>query len=292
MNQKIELSRQLAEARGVIENRLTNDMLFHMVMSRSERALKGLICALKGLREEDVKQVSVLNPINYDEYLQKEIVVDTLVELNNSELLNIEVQVKRDTDWIKRSLLYLCRAYDNLAGEDRAYENLKPTTHIGIMDHDLFPEHKEFYARYLLRNTGDGHIYTDIFGINVLSLNQIGLATEEDKAAGLEYWAKVFKAETWEELADLAERSRAVAETAELMYKVSADVHERSVLRAHRKYQEMYASAMSGKERAERALTETKTALKEAEAELDTTRQELEAKDREIAELRRQLAEK
>ena len=291
MKKKITLSEPLAKASGAIETTLKNDMMFHMVMSRSDLALKGLICALQGLEEEDVKSVTLLNPINYDEYLQKEIIVDTLVELNTKEVLNIEVQIERDKEWIKRSLLYLCRAYDNLMGEDREYARLKPTTHIGILDHDLFPEHREFYGKYLLKNVKDGHVYTDIFGMNVLSLNRTELATEEDKSNRLDYWAQVFKAETWEELRQLAERSEAMAETAELVYKVNADVHERSILRAHRKYQEVYATAMAGLKRAEAERDEAFTERDEAFTRLDEAFAKLDQKDAEIAELRRQLAE-
>ncbi|MBR5968893.1 MAG: Rpn family recombination-promoting nuclease/putative transposase, partial [Lachnospiraceae bacterium] len=205
MENQIKLSRQLASASGSIEVTLKNDMMFHMVMARSETALKGLVCTLKGLREKDVRSVKLLNPINYDEYLEKEIIVDTLVEMNNAEILNIELQVIRDPDWIKRSLLYLCRAYDNIKGEEKGYERLKPTTHIGILDHDLFPEHPEFYAKYLMINVKTGMVYTSIFGMNVLSLNRIRLATDEDKKHRLDYWARVFRAETWEELKALAE---------------------------------------------------------------------------------------
>ena len=138
MTTRIKLSRQLAEASGPIETTLKNDMMFHMVMARAEGGLKGLICALKGLREEDVRSVKLLNPISYDDYLEKEIVVDTLVELNNGEILIIELQVRKDPYWIKRSLLYLCRAYDNIKGEQKEFDRLKPTTHIGILDYDLF----------------------------------------------------------------------------------------------------------------------------------------------------------
>ena len=194
MKKKIELSEQLANASGAIETSLRNDMMFHMVMSRSDLALKGLISALMGMREEDVKSVTVLNPINYDEYLHKKIIVDTLVEMNNNEILNIEVQVQQDKHWIKRSLLYLSRSFDNLTGENKSYATLKPTTHIGILDHDLFSDHLEFYARYQLRNAKDGHVYTDIFGMNVLSLKRTELATTEDKENRLDYWAEVFRA--------------------------------------------------------------------------------------------------
>ena len=40
MEKKTTLSKELAAATGALENKLTNDMMFHMVMSRSERALK------------------------------------------------------------------------------------------------------------------------------------------------------------------------------------------------------------------------------------------------------------
>ena len=274
MEKRIKLSRQLAGASGSMEVTLKNDMMFHMVMARSETALKGLVCALKGLREEDVRSVTLLNPINYDEYLEKEIVVDTLVELNNAEILNIELQVKRDPDWIRRSLLYLCRAYDNIKGEDKGYHRLKPTTHIGILDHDLFPEHPEFYAKYLLTNVSNGNVYTSIFGMNVLSLNRIPLATEEDRNHKLDFWAKVFRAETWEELKGLAERSKAVSEVAETMYRVSAEQHNQSILRARRKYEEIHATIMYAKARAEAERDEAVARLDAAEAKLDAVKAE------------------
>ncbi|MBR5968854.1 MAG: Rpn family recombination-promoting nuclease/putative transposase [Lachnospiraceae bacterium] len=296
MTNRIRLSRQLAGASGSIEITLKNDMLFHMVMARSERALKGLVCALKGLREEDVRSVRLLNPINYDEYLEKEVVVDTLVEMNNAEILNIELQIRRDKEWIKRSLLYLCRAYDNIKGEDKGYERLKPTTHIGILDHDLFPEHPEFYAKYLLTNVSNGNIYTSIFGMNVLSLNRIGLATEEDRNNKLDYWAKLFRAETWEELKSLAERSEAMSEVAEAMYRVSAEQHNQSILRARRKYEEIHATIVNARDRAEAErdavvvkLDAAEAKLGAAEAKLGATEAKLSAAEEELARLKAEL---
>ena len=252
-----------------------------MVMSRTGRGLKGLICALKGLREDEVREVTILNPISYGDYLQKEIIVDTLVELNNNEVLNIELQVEKDPDWIKRSLLYLCRAYDNIRGDDKDYDSLKPTTHIGILDYDLFPDYPEFYAKYLLTNVENGNVYTTIFGMNVLSLKRTELATEEDKANRLDYWAEVFRAETWEELKKLAEQSQTVAEVAEAMYQVSADEHARSILRARRKYEEVFTTAINRQARAEAKLADAEKRHASEMAE----------KDREIERLRRQLEE-
>lgn len=48
-------------------------------------------------------------------------------------------------------------------------------------------------------NVKTGKIYNDKFVLNVLSLNRIELATEKDGEWGLDRWAALFKAKTWEE---------------------------------------------------------------------------------------------
>lgn len=47
-------------------------------------------------------------------------------------------------------------------------------------------------------NVKKHYIYNDNFTLNVLDLSQIELATDEDKAYKMDYWAKLFKAKTWE----------------------------------------------------------------------------------------------
>ena len=42
-------------ATGEIEFTLMSDMMFHYVMQKSERALTGLVCALKGISPDDVQ---------------------------------------------------------------------------------------------------------------------------------------------------------------------------------------------------------------------------------------------
>lgn len=47
-------------------------------------------------------------------------------------------------NWPERSLVYLCRLFDNLhAGDD--YTEISPACHISILDFTLFPEQTEFY---------------------------------------------------------------------------------------------------------------------------------------------------
>jgi len=50
-------------------------------------------------------------------------------------------------------------------------------------------------------NTQSHHIYNDNFDLRVINLTQIKLATDEDKQFQIDYWAALFKSETWEEIA-------------------------------------------------------------------------------------------
>ena len=60
-------------------------------------------------------------------------------------------------------------------------------------------------------------MYSDKFTLSVVNLSCINLATEEDRAYGIDYWAAMFKAKTWEEVKKLAkqislEKEKAVQE--------------------------------------------------------------------------------
>lgn len=62
----------------------------------------------------------------------------------------------------------------------------------------------KFYSKNAMMNIKTLQIYSSDFLLNVLDLNCINLATEEDKSCKLDYWAKFFKATTWEEIKMLA----------------------------------------------------------------------------------------
>lgn len=231
------------DATGTIEFTLKSDLMFHYVMQKSERALKGLVCSLNGIPASMVKELIVLNPIDFNDDLQKT-VMDLKLILNTNEILNIELQVYTDKYWIQRSLLYLCRAYDSIdAGDD--YSKIKPTTHFCITDQNLFPEYPEFYSEYLLLNTKNHQPYTKNFGIKVLELNHTNLATQEDIDNNLVYWADLFKADTWEKFQELAEGRPDIEEVGNLMLEVNADTKAKELLEGQRRYREMMNSQYS-----------------------------------------------
>ncbi|SFB81269.1 PD-(D/E)XK nuclease family transposase [Butyrivibrio sp. YAB3001] len=240
MNKSKLNNRSYQNATGTIEFSLTSDLVLHYVMQQSKRALIRLVCSLKGIKISDVLDIKVENPIDLNS-LKKETVMDLKLLLNNGEILNIELQMYTDKYWIPRSVLYLCRAYDCIKEGDN-YSLLKPTTHFCITNQDLFLDSPEFYSKFMLLNTKTFKPYTKNIALNVLQLNHTELATDDDIANDLVYWAKLFNATTWEEFRVLAKDNEAIEEVGNLIYTINTDDQTREILEGQRRYREQSAS--------------------------------------------------
>lgn len=222
---------------------LKNDYMFRAALQSNERVLRGLVCALLDLEEETLKECQIENPIILGEEMdEKTCVLDVKILLNNSERLNIELQTTDYKDWPDRSLLYLCRAFDDLK-KGAKYTELKPTIHIGILDFSPFPEEKEFYSEYQLMNIKTHRFYNSKFVMRVLNLTQIESVSEEEKQSDLYYWAQLFRATSWEEISMLAEKKSVLNEAVTTIQKLNADERIRMQCEAQEKYEHDMASA-------------------------------------------------
>ena len=132
------------------------------------------------------------------------------------------MQVENELNWKDRSLVYLCRTFDQLyAGEN--YSEAKPAIHIGFLCFTPFKEYSEFYAKYKLLNVKNYHPYSDKFELRVVDLKNIELATEEDKQYQIDHWASLFMAKTWEDLKMVAQTNEFMQEATETLYELNAD---------------------------------------------------------------------
>lgn len=66
----------------------------------------------------------------------------------------------------------------------------------------------------------------------MVNLNQIELATKEDQDYNIDYWARIFKAKTWEELKMFAKDNEYLQEAAESLYVANGDEIVRQQCRA------------------------------------------------------------
>ena len=151
-----------------------------------------------------------------------------------------------------------------------------PVTHIGFLDYDLFPEEKEFYSKNMLQNVKTGTIYNRNFCLRVLSLNQVELATEEDKRWHIDEWARLFKATTWEELKMIAEKDKVYSEAANSIYEQNSDETVRMMCEARREaiFHEQYVQ--NKMERLEKQLSQKDEQLSQKDSLIEQLQAELE----------------
>lgn len=274
----------LKDAHGPVLFNMTNDYLFRAVLQTNHNVLKGLVCSLLHLDEKDIKSLKILNPIELGKQIdKKEFHLDVKLDLNNNTTINLEMQVRFQDFWADRSLGYLCRTYDNLTKGDN-YKNSPTAIHIGIIDFDLFPEHPEFYSTYKLLNVKNLQTYTSKFRLGVLNLKQIELATEEDKEFKIDYWAKFFKAKTWEEIKMLAEQYPIIADAAVSIHEMTAEEKIRAICETRADYDRIertwkleIAELQEANDTLQEQLNESNSELNRAHSENAVLRAEIEA---------------
>ena len=265
------------DATGVIEYKMTNNYMFRFVLQKNQKVLKGLIASLLHLNPSEIKKVEIRNPINLAGNVSgKEFILDIEVMLNDDTLINLEMQVANEHNWPERSLSYACRSFDNLF-QGQKYEEAIQVIHIGFLEFTLFEDSPEFYSEFKMINVKNHRIYSDKFILRVVDLNKIELVTEEDKVFQIDYWARLFKAKTWEELKMLAKDNDYLQEAAESLYIANADEIVRQQCRAR-----------EDAERRERTLVRN---LRIAEEKIAKKDEQLAEKDKLIQELQLKLSQ-
>jgi predicted transposase/invertase (TIGR01784 family) len=294
---EINAATSYKEATGRIAYGLTNDYMFKIVLESNIEILKALICALLHLSITDIISIDIRNPIIPGKSIgEKNFILDIKIVLNNNTVIDIEMQLNNLGNWIDRSLNYLCRLYNNLSpGQD--YTETMSAIHIGFLDFTLFEDNPEFYATYRMMNTKNFNIYSDKFTLSVVDLNKTELATDEDKAYGIDQWAKLFKATTWEELKTMATQNPVFEDVAKSMFMYSSD---KDVLEQCYKveYNQRFVNHLNDENKSLKAsndkLKASNDELKVSNDELKASNDELKAdnadKDNRIAELQSEIA--
>ena len=165
-------------------------------------------------------------------------------KLNNTEYINIEMQVTDLGDWPERSITYLCRSFDHLQ-RGRDYGDISTTIHIGILDFNLKHVKPEFYSEFKLMNVKTHEIYSDKFVLRVLNLKALEEDSIAKEPADLYYWARLFKATTWEELKMLAKKNSDIEETIVTLHELSDDEKIKLQCEARERFERDMASAIA-----------------------------------------------
>lgn len=165
----------------------------------------------------------------------KTCIMDVRVLLNDSRLINLEMQIGHLENWPNRSIFYLSRLFCNIhSGEN--YSRIKPSIHIGILTELLFDDVKDFYSEYLLMNTKNQRVFSRNFSLRVLQLSQLEMVPEEKRDSELYKWARLFRARTWEEIQMAVEDSKVMGEAVKCLYELSEEENIRLLCEGRERY--------------------------------------------------------
>ena len=288
----LQIFTSLKDATGKLDYRLTNDCMFHLVFQKNPKALLGLCASLLHMHPKEILSVEVLNPFEFKTIpTDKAFVLDLKVMLNDNRILNFEVQVVDEKDWPERSLSYACRTFDQLQ-KGETYLDVKPIRHIGFLDYDLKNFTPEFYATYKLLNVTNYELYSDKFALSVVNLNQINNATAEDRKYGIDHWAQLFKATTWEAIKQMAQKNEYISSAAETMFESSQDRSMRIYLEGVEEANRIRRGQERLIEEAAAAIAKKEALIAEAEATIAEKESVIEKAEATIAEKDKALAEK
>ena len=279
-------------ATGSIDYPFTNDYMFRAILQKDKQVLKALVSALLHLEKDSVKEVTITNPIELGAAISdKDFILDIRINLDGEKLIDLEMQVTNQYNWPERSISYAARSFDHLnSGQD--YSEVLTVHSIGFLNYTLFPEAPEFFATYELRNRKSGKLYSSKFSIHVLDLTKIDLATKEDKKYGIDRWARLFMAKTWEELRMVAKNNPDLLQASNELYTINKDdlIRQQARARADAEFWERNRNARIKK--LEEALIEKDNSIAEKNSMIAEKDNALAEKDSMIAEKDNALAEK
>lgn len=268
---------------GELPVRMTNDYLFKALLQSDNETLKAILASLLHMPISRIKSAKIKNEILLGTHIDaKTFILDVNIELNNRVVIDLEMQVVKEEWWADRSISYICRSFDKLNRGD-VYDNAKAVRQIAFCDFTLFEKSPEFYATYKIVNVKNPKsIYSEKFIISNIDLTKIDLATKQDKKYGIDRWARLFKAETWEDMKMLAKEDKTMERAISGVWQLT---EEEAIREECLKREEWLMNYNWEKEKQARTAEENKK-LKER---LKQKNSEIKQKDTKIAELEEEL---
>ena len=276
---------------GELPVKMTNDYLFRALLQSDNEVLKALLASLLKMKVGEIRSAEVTNPILLGESIsEKTYIMDVRVVLNDEVVINLEMQVIRESGWEDRSVLYTCRIFDRL-NRGSAYDNARPVRQIAFCDFTLFKDYPEFYSTYRLINEKNPKVvYTEKFVISNVDLTRIDLATEEDKKYGLDQWCRLFKARSWEDMNTLAKENEVMSRAISGVWQLTEDerIREECLAREEWIANDNWKNETIAKQN--ETITQLGTRIEELEATMKQLSDKLEEKEKIIEELKRNMS--
>jgi predicted transposase/invertase (TIGR01784 family) len=239
------------------------DVAFKMIFSDTEEgkiALMSLLNCILELDESDkIEDISFLNTIHIAESLEeKESIMDVRVQTTQGFEIDIEMQLKNNCDYIKRSLYYLSKLLSKQHVRGKNYDSLNKSISINILDFNLFSESSNLHHTYRFKEQFCNFELTDAMELHFIELPKIknyliNLSKLEHGISEFEQWAFFLKYATDDSKHDIIEHIINSVEGIKMAHKslikVSSDEQKQAIYDSREKFiNDLHASMFTAKQ--------------------------------------------
>ena len=219
------------------------DVIFKKFFTENKDMLHAFIADILEIPMESITEIVITNP---------ELVPETSdgkfsrVDLNlkvDGSLINIEVQLDNDEDFIDRTLFYWSKLYTSELKKGEPYSTLKKTITINIVDFKMF-DGTDFHNEIITSIKGTGEVFSDKFSMHFLELKKVGKNINPNNRR--ELWMHFFNADSEEDFEMLKKTNDSVmGKAVDVIYDMSEDTKIREMARLREKTLHDNASAMA-----------------------------------------------
>jgi predicted transposase/invertase (TIGR01784 family) len=103
----------------------------------------------------------------------KKATLDIRAEIQDGRHVNIEIQLKNEHDMAKRSLFYWAELFSRQMVQTQAYETLKDTITINILNFDYLQETDEFHSEFGILEKKKHFVLTDALGMHFIEMPKL-----------------------------------------------------------------------------------------------------------------------
>lgn len=224
--------------RDVVSAKL--DVIFKKLFTENTDLLHSFVASMLDIPPESIKEIQISNP-----ELPPETVTSKFSRLDLSlnvddKLVNVEIQVKTDTDFRDRTLFYWAKLYTSELKSGEDYGTLKQTITINIINFNMF-EGNDYHTEVAAMIKDRNEIFSDKFSMHFFELKKIS----KNPKTSREQWLQFINADSEENLKMVEATSIPIIQKAvKVIYDMSEDTKTREIARLREKALHDEASAL------------------------------------------------
>ena len=204
------------------------DFAFRELMEDDE-IRRYFICDVLNMPVEQVKETRLGNSfLRRRHQKMKQGILDVKMFLHDGTRINLEMQLRRQKFWEKRSLYYLTKMYADILFMGEHFDRLRRCVAISILDFNL-TEDDRYHSVYRMRDEM-GKDYSDLLELHIIELRK----TLNGKSR-MDDWIRLFNAETEEDLHMIKTKNVGVQRAKYVIQEMSLTEAMRDAFEAYRK---------------------------------------------------------